>query len=482
MDRIKHLLTVAFLIAGGMCSAHVVTYPAPPDRYLSTDYEITVDGKEVPVYRAYTQHFDKKYSFVYFDIKGPVTVTVHSAFPLDHLVLLPDTAGINADIDGKTATFVVDRPLDFSFEPDGRNSPLLLFINPLESAIPDPNDPQVVWFGPGEHNPENGLIHLTEGQTLYLAGGAVVNAGIEASGKNIRICGRGILDGSDWEHNAGPTDFMVNAMGCDNFIMQDIIIKGSYYWTIVPRDSDRVLIDHVRLAGSRVGNDDGVDPCNCSNVTIRRCFFRTDDDSVSPKGITRAGGEKTSRPVENILVEDCVFWVDFANVFRINTESSCPITRNIAVRDIDVIHFPDRDRVQIFWLHPTGEMPMENLSFERVRIHGEYPFNLIKITPSLQLVGTRPIEKPRPNNVRYGPGRRGTGSCGYGEFVVVPSYGPYVHNVSFRDIVTYGDSPRKEERGNIVIQGIDDVHDVANVRLENVFYYGKKMDEIVPLP
>ena len=56
-----------------------------------------------------------------------------------------------------------------------------------------------------------------------------------------------------------------------------------------------------------------------------------------------------------MLVEDCVFWVDFANVFRIATESSCPAIRNFTARNIDVIHFPNRNQVQIFWLHPTGE-------------------------------------------------------------------------------------------------------------------------------
>lgn len=44
-----------------------------------------------------------------------------------------------------------------------------------------------------------------------MAGGAIVNAGVEATGDNITICGRGILDCSDWEHNAGPTDYMINA-------------------------------------------------------------------------------------------------------------------------------------------------------------------------------------------------------------------------------------------------------------------------------
>ena len=261
---------------------------------------------------------------------------------------MPDKYGIRPSVNKNIATFKLDTPCDISFEPDGCNSPLILFSNELEKSIPSKDDPNVIYYGPGEHNPKNGLIKLTDNQTLYIAGGAVVNAGIEATGDNITICGRGILDGSDWEHNAGPTDYMINAKHCNNLVMKDIILKGSYYWTIVPQDCDRVLIDHIRLAGSRVGNDDGVDPCNSSNVTIRNCFFRTDDDSVSPKGITRAGGESHSKSVENITVENCVFWVDFANVFRMATESSCPAFRNFTARNIDVIHFPDRDRVQIF--------------------------------------------------------------------------------------------------------------------------------------
>ena len=157
-------------------------------------------------------------------------------------------------------------------------------------------------------------------------------------------------------------------------------------------------------------------------------------------------------------------------------ESSCPVFRNLTARNVDVIHFPDRDRVQIFWLHPTGEMPMENLCFENIRINGEIPYNLIKLTPALQLVGTRPIEKPTPNDIKVGPGRRGPGSCGYGEFVVVPSYGPYIHNVTFRNITTYGkESDRKAERGTVLIQGIDERHDVSGIIFDNVEYYGTRI-------
>ena len=139
-------------------------------------------------------------------------------------------------------------------------------------------------------------------------------------------------------------------------------------------------------------------------------------------------------------------------MFRIATESSCPAIRNFTARNIDVIHFPNRNQVQIFWLHPTGEMVMENLTFDNIKINCEIPYNLIKLTPALNLVGTRPIKQPTPNNIKVGSGRRGIGSRGYGEFVVVPSNGPFIHNVTFRNISTYGgETAYCNERGFVLL-------------------------------
>jgi len=472
---------IAIAVPHNNLQNRLMTYPAPEGTELSPDYSIEVNGMTVPIYPVKTQHHDKKYSIAYFDFEGEVTVKISSVKPLNNLKVLPDKYGITPTVNGNEAVFTINSHFNISFEPDGCNSPLLLFTNPIETDIPDINDPNVVYFGPGEHDPEGGLIKLSDNQTLYIAGGAVLNAGIEASGDNITIRGRGILDGSDWDHNAGPTDYMINARDCNNLVLKDIILQGSYYWTVVPQRCDRVLVHNLRLAGSRVGNDDGVNPCNSSNVTIRNCFFRTDDDSISPKGITRAGGEQNSKSVENILVENCTFWVDFANVFRIATESSCPALRNFTARNIDVIHFPDRDRVQIFWLHPTGEMAMENLVFENIRINGEIPYNLIKMTPAFQLTGTRPMIAPTPNNIAKGPGRRGMGSRGYGEFVVVPSNGPYIHNVVFRNISTYGKTVNPENKGGVIfLQGLDDNHNVSEVTFDNVTYYGSPIKATYP--
>lgn len=474
----KKIYSLFILLCFILCvNAQVMIYDAPSEKSLSADYIIEANGKPVPVYSAKTQHHDKKYSISYFDFWGTVTVKIKSTLPLNNLVILPDNYGIKPIIKGDEATFTLHQPCDISFEPTGCNSPLILFTNPIENDIPN-KSPNVVYFGPGEHNPEDGLIKLTSNQMLYIAGGAIVNAGIEATGDNITIRGRGILDGSDWDHNAGPTDFMINAKDCHNLVIKDIILKGSYYWTVVPQRCDRVLIENLRIAGSRVGNDDGVNPCNSSNVTIRNCFFRTDDDSISPKGITRAAEEKKSKSVENIIVENCTFWVDFANVFRIATESSCPALRNFTARNIDVIHFPDRNQVQIFWLHPTGEMAMENLTFENIRISGEKPYNLVKLTPTLLLAGTRPLIQPSPNNITRGQGRRGPGSRGYGEFVIIPSNGPYIHNVVFRNIYTCGNYSNPEnKRGTILLEGINERQNVSGITFDKVTYYSNPVKQ-----
>ena len=78
---------------------------------------------------------------------------------------------------------------------------LHLFANPPEAAVPRPDDPNVVYFGPGVHE-INGL-KVGDGKTVYLAPGAIVKGKADGrgpvvalEGNHIVLRGRGILDGS----------------------------------------------------------------------------------------------------------------------------------------------------------------------------------------------------------------------------------------------------------------------------------------------
>jgi hypothetical protein len=79
---------------------------------------------------------------------------------MPQLVVYPTTAG--------------EKPSeDFIVKVNGSlDRPLHLFANPLEKDAPKQDDPNVVYFGPGVHDP--GPIQIKNNQTLYLAGGAIV--------------------------------------------------------------------------------------------------------------------------------------------------------------------------------------------------------------------------------------------------------------------------------------------------------------------
>lgn len=449
----------------------VISYPSPKGEILSPDYTVEVNGKSVPVYRVESRWHDKKYSAAYFDFSGSVTVKIAVNLPeartdssLKDLVVLPAKYAIRPVVANGVATFTIDRPFNISFEPTGERSPLHLFANPIETERPKPDDPGVIYFGPGIHKP--GRIDLTAGQTLYIAGGAIVKAAVTSTGDNIRIMGRGILDGSDWPHFQGPATRMVWPSDGRNIVIQDILIRGAWTWTVAPTRCDEVSISNLRICGSRCGNDDGIDPCNSSNVTIRNCFIHTDDDGVAVKGI--AAGNQDPKASENILVENCTFWIDYANGFRLGAESRARACRNFVARNIDFIHFPRRSQVAVFFLHPEDNMPMEDVVFENVRIHGEVVY----------LARLMPMDSPSAKQRREQELRALANHWkipGLEPYPVLAGAGPYIHKATFKDIVVEGSNRMGEPSPKIYLRGLSEVHNVRGISFENLLLDGRAL-------
>lgn len=124
------------------------------------------------------------------------------------------------------------------------------------------------------------------------------------------------------------------------------LATGFILWTFVTWDCDRVTIDNVKICGSRMINDDALDLVNAQNATVRNCFFRTQDDSIAIKGMA-----KVPRPCEKILIEDCQFWTDSANIFRIGYECETAGMRDIRARGIDVLHYSKYRPPAEYWAH-----------------------------------------------------------------------------------------------------------------------------------
>jgi hypothetical protein len=436
---------------GSAAFAAVTRYPAPPPIRLSSDYTVLADGLPIDVYAATTHLRDGKYSFGYFDFSGSVIVSIKSRLPFLNCRVLPLSAGVVPRVTGDSLEFTLDKPQDLSIELNGPNSPLLLFANPPETNVPHPDDPNVIYFGPGIH--QAGVIRLASHQTLYLAGGSVVKGAIESHGTDITIGGRGILLGDDWPRLKGPTAAMAAFKGCQNVTMRDVILQGSWGWTVFLRGCRSVIIDHVRICGSRVENDDGIDICNSVDVEVRRCFIRTDDDCIAVKGLDRA------LPSENLLVEDSTLWTDRANIFRIGFESEAAGSmRSIQGRNLDVLHYAGKSADKEYWsswvwyIQPCDETPMEDMKFENIRIDNHDGVrNLIKIQPMIR-----------------------TDSRWNGKLP-----GKYVKNVLFKNVSLTG-STAAVAPGAIYVSGADESHVVEGVRFENVTRYGRCVRERAP--
>lgn len=384
--RVLLLFTVVAVICTSNASAKIITYSVPANETINKDYIISINGKNIDAYLARTldEPFAGKkwdhggaYSFAYFDMNEKVTVRITSSKSMRNTVILPKSAAIQPKfLDDHTITFILNSPKKLSIEPSGKKHPLLLFANSLENDAPKQEDPNVIYFGPGIHKP--GKITLGSNQTLYLAGGAVVKGQVLATGNNLRICGRGILDGSDWYWKNGPVKNMIDIRNSKNIEISGIIIRGAPHWGIVSRSSSHLTINNVKICNSRVQNDDGIDLCNSQDVLISDCFIRSDDDCIALKGIDRTAPNTN---VERVTIENCILWCDRARIFLLGHESKANYMRDIILKNIDIIHFS----MTPFLLEPGEEMQLNNVLVEDIRINGEAQQELIRLRPTVNV-------------------------------------------------------------------------------------------------
>ena len=384
------LLSVMFLFASGFFSC--TAKPYNPEKYeqlltdepRSADYDVWINGTKAVVYVARVQDppwekertrldFGGNYSFVSFDMDKPVEVKIKSTNKdMDHTVLRPDGVDVkNLKKSASELSFTLDKPLKVLIEPDGKNGPLFLFANEIDDFKPDMNDPNLIYYGPGIHHPDSALIVVGDNQTLYLAEGAVVKAGVRVRGNNVTVCGRGIICGNEFVWGQGARNSIV-VTESNNVVVKDVILRGAATWTMPIRNSRNVSIDNLKICAGRAQNDDGINPCNSQDITIRNCFIRSDDDCFALKGIT-----SDNVNVERVTIEDCILWCDRARVILMGHESRADYMRDIVFRNIDVVHFV----MTAFLLEPGENMKMENVVFDNFRINGEGQRELIRLKP-----------------------------------------------------------------------------------------------------
>ncbi len=345
---------------------------------LSRDYAVTVEGKPVPVYtvkvapadparrwkamddKARSAEFFDTAAFASFDMTGPVKVTVTCPKPIAVARILPASFRVVPVIEGNSLTLTLDQPRLVTIEVNGNwVGALHLFANPPETAAPRPDDPNVIYFGPGVHRISG--LKVGDGKTVYLAPGAVVKGTAEGrgpvialEGKNIVLRGRGVLDGG-----LCPTHsrHLLLIRGKD-VTVEGIILRDSSIWTIPIRQSERVSVRNVKLLGYRA-NSDGIDICNSRDVRVERCFIRTLDDLIVVKT------DKGQGEARRIVAKGCVLWNEVAHALSVGAEIREDVD-DVLFTDCDVIH--DKGREWTLRVFHCDSARVSNVRFENIRV------------------------------------------------------------------------------------------------------------------
>lgn len=366
----------------GTCLAvePVSTYPAPQSEKASGDYQVEVGGKPVFVYTAPVLR-DGPASFAYFDMSQSVTVTVTVARKIGTLKILPTSCGIKPTVTANKVSFTLSKPTHLTIEPSGSSErPLHLFANPHEDNPPDPASKDVIYFGPGVHDVTT--IRPKSGQTVYLAGGAVLRARIaphekpvqeknwrgnkvyapliEATGvKGVKVCGRGILDLGALPWHARTAMWFGNSQ---DILVEGVVILDAPAWVVAMHNSKKVVVRNVKQVCARE-NSDGVDICNSQDVLVEDCFLRNNDDEVCVKTLSPSPAMES----KDIVVRRVVVWNDRARGLGITSETRANIS-HVLFQDCDIIHdFSQGGECAALAVLVSDSGTMSDIRFEDIR-------------------------------------------------------------------------------------------------------------------
>ena len=127
-------------------------------------------------------------------------------------------------------------------------------------------------------------------------------------------------------------------------------------------------------------NQDGIDWLGCGDTIVRDCFFRCSDDIFAIYGNTGFYDDNVSIPgldVKNILIEKCVLSTSISNVMRVGWPRKVFNSRNVVLRNCDVIHAGQGGCVvpfalAEFWADPDGKGLHSDYVFDDIRMDNVY--------------------------------------------------------------------------------------------------------------
>lgn len=450
MKKFKDIITSLCWIIGlpgmpALAADALVTYDVPKQAlytHHNDDYTVRVripEGEWQDLYE-YNVKVDldnpQNASMVYFDMDGEVELSIKkNNGDLSRVEIRPRSADIKPKVSGNRVTLRIKNPVNLSVEFNGdRLHNLHVFANAIDKNIPDAEDPDVIWFGPGIHTPPEeaqGEFRIPSDKTVYIHGGAMLRGKLLVdNASNVKILGRGLID-------QGARGFEVT--NSDHVVIDGPIVINPKHYTLLCGQSHHLEIRNIK-AFSAAPWTDGIDMMSCSDVDIDKVFLRTSDDGIAIYG-HRWDYYGDAR---HIKVTNSVLWADIAHPINIGLHGNNhkpEVIQNITFSNIDILGHDEDDR------NYQGAMAITNgddnlvkdVLFENIRIDG--------------------VEEGMLFNVRVVYNEKYSHSPGRG-----------VENITFRNI-----SVTDSDLNPPVIAGYGKKRMVKNIVFDNVKVQGKRL-------
>ncbi len=200
------------------------------------------------------------------------------------------------------------------------------------------------------------------GETLYVAGGAVIDGDIqikEADG--VRVIGRGMI-------------YPERKIGVMVSESSNVEVNGIFTTQCAVGGSDNVRVENVKVMSS-YGWGDGFNVFASNNVSYKNIFARTSDDCTTVYA-TRKG---FNGGCKNIKTEDAVLWADVAHPFMIGLhgsatelgrDSPADVITDVVYRNIDVIDMNENqiDYQGVFAIVAGDNNIVKDITFDDIRV------------------------------------------------------------------------------------------------------------------
>lgn len=443
---------LAFVCLVGMATsgskAQLVTFDGKPNMPWIDDYTVKVrdvksnEWKDLYEYKVNVD-MDKiqDATMVQFSMGSPVEVMVKKNNGLIQQVdIRPFSKGITYRKVRNAIFFTLNKPQYLSVEFNGdRLHNLHLFANPLETETYKEGDKNVMFFGPGVHQPAdlpNDTFTIPSNTIVYLAPGSVVKGRLLVNNaENVKIIGRGILD-----HPFRG----VEVTNSKNVLIDGITVVNPQHYTIFGGNADGLTIRNLKSFSCKPWSD-GIDLMCCSNVKIDNIFMRNSDDCIAMYAHRwdYYGGTHGAE------VTNAILWADVAHPINIggHGDPNSPtgeLVENLHFKDIDILEQDedDKDYQGCMALDCGDKNLVRNITFENIRVED--------------------IQEGRLFHLRVRFNQKYDKQPGRG-----------IENVLFKNIsyTGVGENPS-------LIEGRDKDRIVKDVTFENVTLNGKKMTNI----